>query len=162
STAMLVRSGRALLTGFDLSAWTRAGLAGWPAARLTATSTAHGFTLGFPGAPHEAHLGFRAVRPDDAKESGWVATTGPDGCAAHGGAFDRGGVTSLLLGSGTELLRIGFANPVAVRATDAEGGLAFDVELGGLDACELQLAFSEERTEAAALAERAAESEHKD
>ncbi len=163
SSAMLVRSGRALLTGFDLSAWTRTGLAGWAEAVLSAQAGPRGFTLAFAGAPREARLAFLAHRPDEgpAGSEGWVATTGPEGYAAHGEDFERAGVTSLLLGSGTELLRVGFASPVEVAGQLVEGALAFRVALGGLDACELQLAFNEERAGAAALGERAAELERK-
>jgi len=162
SSAMLVRSGRALLTGFDLSAWTRTGLEGWPEAKLAAQASARGFQLSFPGAPADAALHFLALRPDEASGGrGWVATTGPDGYQAYGGEFERGGVTSLLLGNGTDMLRVGFASPVSVAAKAVEGALAFRVALLGLDACELQLAFNEERAGAAALADRAAELERK-
>lgn len=163
SSAMLVRSGRALLTGFDLSSWTRTGLAGWAEAALSAQAGARGFTLAFAGAPREARLAFLAHRPEEGSSAsgGWVATTGPEGYAAHGEDFERAGVTSLLLGSGTELLRMGFASPVEVSGQMVEGALAFRVALGGLDTCELQLAFNEERAGAAELADRAADLERK-
>jgi hypothetical protein len=161
SCALLARSGRALLAGFDLSAWTRGGLAGWPAARLSAEAGARGFALAFPGAPREAELTFLAVRADADAENGWVATTGPEGYVAHGADFERGNVTSLLLGRGSELLRLGFAAPVAVSAKSQAGALAFRVALGGLEGCELQLAFAEERAGASGLADRATELEKK-
>ncbi|NOT29559.1 MAG: hypothetical protein HOP15_03815, partial [Planctomycetes bacterium] len=162
SSALLVRSGRALLTGFDLSAWDRAGLAGWPEGSLSAAAGARGFTLAFKGAPADASLHFLALRPDESSgQAGWVATTGAEGYAAHAGDFSRAGATSLLLGSGTELLRLGFASPVEVSAKSVEGALAFRIALAGLAEVELQLTFSEERSEAAALAERAGECERK-
>jgi len=156
-----VRSGQALLTGFDLSSWTRAGLEGWPEGKLEVKAGARGFELAFAGAPHDAVLSFTAVRTGEvAGESGWVATTGADGYASYGGDFTRERVTSLLLGRGTELLRIGFAHPVDVGATMIEAGISFRVKLGGLEGCELQLAFAQERSEAATLADRATDSEH--
>lgn len=160
SSAVLVRSGQALVAGFDLSAWTRAGLEGWPEGKLEVRSGQRGFELVFAGAPADAVLTFTAVRTgDSAGESGWVATTGADGYASYGGDFTRAGVTSLLLGRGTELLRVGFARPVEVGASMIAAGMVFRVQLGGLEGCELQLAFGQERSEAATLADRAADAE---
>lgn len=162
SCAVFLRSGRPILAGFDLSATGKTGPQGWSQARLAAKAGPRGFELGFPGAPQEASLHFTAMRPDDASgESAWVATTGPEGYAAYGGDFTRGGVTSLLLGGGTELLSLGFAGPVEVVAAAIPGGMTFRVALGGLEGCELQLSFVEERAAAATLAERAIEAERK-
>lgn len=162
SSAMLVRSGRALLAGFDLSAWNRAGLAGWPQGTLAAAAGARGFVLSFPGAPDDASLHFQALRADDPSSvDGWVATIGAEGYAAHGADFSRAGVTSLMLGRDTELLRMGFARPVEVHSSSVEGALVLRIALAGLEEVELQLTFGEERGEAAALAERAAELEKK-
>lgn len=167
SCAALVRSGRTLLTGFDLSAWSSASWSGgapegWAEARLRAEAGPRGFQLAFEGAPRDASLRFVGLRPDDegtSNQGAWAATTGEGGYAAYGGDFTRAGVTSLLLGSGTELLRIGFAQPVEVRASAVPGGMAFRVLLGGLERCELQLAFAEERASASALADRATDAE---
>jgi hypothetical protein len=160
SSAVLVRSGQTLVSGFDLSAWTRAGLGGWPEGKLEVRAGARGFELAFAGAPPDAFLSFTAVRTGEAAgESGWVATTGADGYASYGGDFTRERVTSLLLGRGTELLRIGFARPVRVAGTMIAAGIAFRVELGGLEGCELQLAFGQERSEAATLSDRATDAE---
>jgi hypothetical protein len=160
SSAVLVRSGQALVTGFDLSSWTRAGLEGWAEGGLEVKAGERGFELAFTGAPPDAVLSFTAVRTgESAGESGWVATTGADGYASYGGDFTRGRVTSLLLGRGTELLRIGFARPVDVAGTMIDAGLSFRVQLAGLEGCELQLAFAQERSEAATLADRATDAE---
>jgi hypothetical protein len=160
SSALFVRSGQPLLSGFDLSSWTRSGLAGWAEGRLEARAGPRGFELAFAGAPPDAVLSFHAVRPADATAaSGWVATTGAEGYASYGGDFAREGVRSLLLGRGTELVRIGFTGPVGVEGTLQPGGMAFRVKLSGLESCELQLAFSEERAEAAMLADRAGDAE---
>jgi hypothetical protein len=166
STAMLVRSGRVLLGGFDLSAWNREGLTGWPTAVMAARAGEQGFQLTFPGAPEDARLRFFAVRAEQGPtgaggSGGWAATTGDDGYAAHTDDFTRAGVTGLLLGSGTELVRIGFARPVEITARGADGSVAFSVALGGLQECGLQLAFGPERAEASALADRAADAERK-
>src|SRR6185503_7665770 len=75
--------------------------------------------------------------------------------------FTRAGVTNLLLGSGTELVRLGFKSPVDVAGTLTQGGMALRVKLGGLEGCELQLAFGEERSEAASLADKAGDAERK-
>ncbi len=162
SSATLVRSGQALLTGFDLSSWTRTGLEGWPAAKLEVRAGVRGFELAFAGAPADAVLAFTGLRQASdasaaAGEGGWVATTGADGYASYGGDFTRERVTGLLLGSGTELVRLGFARAVEVAGTLVPGGMSVRVKLGGLEACELQLAFNEERAEAATLADRAAD-----
>jgi hypothetical protein len=161
SSAMLVRSGRALLAGIELSAWSRNGLAGWAEARLAVEAGERGFRLGFPGAPADAELRFLALRPDGGGSEGWVATTGDGGYAAHGAEFTRAGAQSLLLGSGTELLRLAFEREVEVRSTSAEGALAIAIALGGLEGCELQLSFVEERAGAATLADRAADEERR-
>jgi len=162
STAALVRSGRVLLAGIDLSAWGRTELAGWPDARLTAKASERGFQLAFPGAPADAVLQFHAVRPEgsgtDAR-TGWVATTGSEGYASHIENFERAQVTSLLLGSGLELLRLGFARPVTVSGAILDSTLSFRIELGGLEECDFQLTFREERAEASLLAGRAEERE---
>jgi len=157
STAVLERSGRTLLSGFDLSQWNRSGLAGWAEAELTASVTPTGLSLAFPGAPATAELAFEAPRQGDAK--GTLATLGPEGYAAHGADFERAGVQSLLLGNDLELVRLSFAGPVTVRATSAAGTVSFRIALGGLDACELQTSFTQERAEAGTLARRASEAE---
>jgi hypothetical protein len=114
SSAVLVRSGQSVLTGFDLSRWSTAGLEGWPDAKLEARASARGFELAFPGAPRDAVLTFTGLRQTDASatpseaERGWVATIGADGYTSYGGDFTRAGVTNLLLGGGTELVRLGF------------------------------------------------------
>ena len=160
SSAVLVRSGQTLVSGFDLSSWNRAGLEGWPEGKLEVKAGARGFELAFAGAPQDAVLSFTAVRTGEtAGESGWVATTGADGYASYGGDFTRERVTSLLLGRGTELLRVGFAQPVDGGGTMIAAGITFRVKLGGLQGCELQLAFGQERSEAATLSDRALDSE---
>jgi hypothetical protein len=162
SCAVFQRSGKALLAGFDLSATGKAGPTGWSQAKLESKAGARGFELAFMGAPADASLHFTAMRPDESSGGdAWAATTGPEGYAAYGGDFTRAGVTSLLLGSGTELLRLGFTRPVEVVAGALPGGMAFRVALGGLESCELQLSFVEERGAAAGLAEQALEAERK-
>lgn len=163
SSAVFLRSGRPVLAGFDLSALGKAGPQGWSQARLEARAGTRGFELAFPGAPAEASLHFSALRQDysSSEEAAWVASTGPEGYSATGGAFTRAGVTSLLLGRGTELLRLGFARPVEVLASEIPGGMAFRIALGGLEGCELQLSFVEERAAAATLIDQALEAERK-
>ncbi|MSR61101.1 MAG: FHA domain-containing protein [Planctomycetes bacterium] len=163
STAAFVRSGTILIGNLDLSAWTREGLQGWPSGQLAVQAGARGFELSFPGVPPEARLHFKALRPDAQAtgNTGWVASTGAEGYAAHSGDFTRSGVESLLLGSGTELLRLGFQKPVEVSAVSVEGAVAFSIALAGLTGCELQLTFAEERAEAATLAGQAADAERR-
>jgi hypothetical protein len=155
STAALVRSGRVLLSGFDLSSWTREGLEGWPESRLVAQATERGFTLRFPGAPQDAVLSFRAVRAGANEERGWVSSTGPGGYAAHSAEFTRSGATDLLLGRGLELLRIGFERPVDLEGSWSEGSFHLRIRPGGQEQCEFQLTFREERAEANTLSGRA-------
>ncbi|HEX6885828.1 MAG TPA: FHA domain-containing protein [Planctomycetota bacterium] len=163
SSAVFLRSGRPVLAGFDLSSLGKAGPQGWSQARLEARAGPRGFELAFSGAPADASLHFTAMRQDytSSEEAAWVASTGPGGYSATGGAFTRAGVTSLLLGRGTELLRLGFARPVEVIAGEIPGGMAFRIALGGLEGCELQLSFVEERAAAATLIDRALEAERK-
>lgn len=163
SNAALVRSGRVVLGGIGLGSWSRTGLSGWPDARLDARAAESGFVLAFPGAPRDAELTFLAIRPaagaGSAAESGWAATTGPDGYAAHGAEFSRENVTALLLGGGTELLRVGFARPVSVTSSSVEGAQHVRIRLGDAQECDLQLTFVAERVEAAALEDRARDAE---
>lgn len=158
SSAVLVRSGETLIAGFDLSRWTRANLAGWAEAELAASATQNGLHLAFASAPATAELTFDVPRAA-AQGSGWLATLGPDGYASHGADFERANVTSVLLGSDLELVRLAFAQPVTVRSASAEGTVTVRVLLGGLDACDLQLSFAQERAEAATLARRGGEAE---
>jgi len=157
SSALLVRSGTPLLFGFDLSSWGRGRPEGWAQASLECEASASGFRLRFPGAPRDAGLRFLALRQEGG--GGSVATTGEEGYASYGGDFSRAGVTNVLLGSGTELLRIGFEQPVQVEGTRIEGGMSFRIALGGQQGCDLQLSFSEERAQAATLADRARDAE---
>ena len=162
STAVFLRSGRPVLAGFDLSSLGKTGPQGWSQASLAAQAGPRGFELTFAGAPQEASLQFSAMRQDySTDEDAWVAITGPEGYAAYGGDFTRGGVTSLLLGRGTELLRLGFTKPVEVAAAAIPGGMDFRVALAGQEACEVQLTFVEERAAAATLADKALEAERK-
>ncbi len=162
STAVLVRSGRVLLSGIGFGPWDRSGLQGWGGARLEARATERGFTLAFPGAPADAVLVLWAIRADPGEETGWLSTTGPEGYAAHAAEFTRSGVTNLLLGRGLELLRIGFAQPVEVESATAPGALRLRVATGGQGECEFQLTFREERVEAGALSDRAEELEREE
>jgi hypothetical protein len=163
SNAALVRSGRVVLAGIGLDSWKRSGLAGWAEARLGARASETGFVLSFPGAPRDAELGFVAIRPPagagSASEAGWAATTGPDGYAAHGTEFARENVTGLLLGNGSELLRVSFRQPVTVTSAAVEGAQSVRVALNGAEECELQLTFVAERVEAATRMDRAEEAE---
>jgi hypothetical protein len=81
------------------------------------------------------------------------------GAKSHQIDFERGGVRSILLGEGRDLVRIGFAAPVLVRARPSGEGFLFAVPLAAGAEVAIQLAFQEERgaaQEAAGLA-RAAE-----
>jgi hypothetical protein len=157
SSALLVRSGDALVSGLDLSHWTRAGLGGFDAAELMAAAVEKGLRLSFAGAPATAELAFEVAR--SGAKDGWIATLGAEGHAAHGAEFERADATSLLIGNDLELVRFVFAKPVHVRATSTGGAVQFRVALAGLEACELQLSFAQERAEAATLARRAGEAE---
>lgn len=82
-----------------------------------------------------------------------VATIGRDGYRARGVDFESDVVTTLLFGSGTEMLRIQLGSPAAVRGT-AEGG-ATRIVITPASKLEMQLDFAAERKEAGNVAHAA-------
>jgi hypothetical protein len=148
-TAALVHATEVVLAGLRLREGTDAGAGPrWGAGTLTASATGNGVRLGFGGAGGDAVLAFTA----QLEEPTFVATMGPDGFRPYGGGIEDVRATSLLLGGGTRLLRLGFAGEVAITATPGAGGLRVEITLAGEDGADLQLSFREERLAANDLA----------
>jgi hypothetical protein len=158
TAAVLERSGRPLLTGLAFAA----GTGPVDLARATrATAAAEAGRISFtPSNPAEG-LAFRA---EPALAHAGIATTGAEGFASHGPDFEREGATSLLLGKGTEAVRVIFAAPVSLKGV-AEGAasriVARPADGGGLAAVVLQLDFAEDKKKAGDLAYAARNAEKK-
>ena len=100
------------------------------------------------------------LRAEPALVRAGLATIGADGYSTHGLDFERAGVTSLLLGKGAELVRVLFAEPVALQGS-AEGPAARITARGGTAVVVLQVDFTEERKLAGDLAYAARNAEKK-
>ena len=102
-----------------------------------------------------------AVRVDQSLASQGIATLrGNDAGAAptyatHGGSFEREGVTSLLVGRGSDLVRLKFDAPVDLRARTSGDDVVFHAPLGPAKSVTLQFDFKEERVMAQRLGRRA-------
>jgi len=152
AAATLFKIDRALIG--DLHAARGPELGGRPdPVPLAATADERGISLAVRGGG-AARLALRVEAP---LVAGGIATVGPGGYRTHQIAFERDGVTSLLFGSGQDLVRLRAAAPVRVRGRPQDQ--AFLVELDPGSAWELQLVFREERVEARNLAHAAREAE---
>jgi hypothetical protein len=157
SAAVLARSGRPLLTGLAFAA----GAGPTDLARAArATASAEPGRISFAPAKPAEGLAFRAEPP---LAHAGIATTGEGGFAAHGPDFEREGATSLLLGKGTEAVRLLFASPVSLKGV-AEGSASRIVAHpagGELAAVVLQVDFAEDKKKAGDLAFAARNAEKK-
>jgi hypothetical protein len=103
-----------------------------------------------------------ALRAEAGLVRAGLATVAAGGYSAHGLDFEREAVTSLLLGKGAELVRLGFSSPVSVKGT-AEGPasrIQVRAASGPLEVV-LQLDFAEDRKKAGDLAYAARNAEKK-
>jgi hypothetical protein len=158
TAAVLTRSGRPLLTALAFAA----GPGPVELARATrATASAEAGRISFTATKPAEGLVFRA---ESALAHAGIATTGTEGFAAHGPDFEREGATSLLLGKGTEAVRLLFSSPVSLKGV-AEGSASRIVArpAGGaeLAALVLQLDFAEDKKKAGDLAYAARNAEKK-
>ncbi len=165
SAAVLERSGRPLLTGLAFAA----GNGPVELARATpATASAEAGRISLAAAKPAEGLVFRA---EAALAHAGIATTGAEGFASHGPDFEREGATSLLLGKGTEAVRVIFAAPVALKgvAEGAASRIVAHAASGGEHAASggelagavLQLDFAEDKKKAGDLAYAARNAEKK-
>lgn len=159
STLAIVRSGSVIFPGIDIGSWTEDGLVGWAGADWTVATTEKGFTFRVAKVPQDADLCFAARPGDDSNEAGFVSTIGPDGYVSHANEFEARAVESLLLGQGVNLVRVGFAQPIAASGVTSDGTLSVRAELAGLSGFDMQVVFNEERVQANALADRARDAE---
>lgn len=151
--ATLFKIDRVLLSGLvAVEGGDRAGPLGGAPAELACEGGDGGIHLRAPAASTLSG----AVEP--ALAAAGVATIGPGGYRTHQVEFRREETSSLLLGSGRDLVRLRFPAPLSVSGRpEREGGeaFAFTVELEGAGEVFVQLAFAAERAAAADLAHRA-------
>lgn len=125
------------------------------AARLEGANIA----LSAGGSPKPARL---VLRVEGALASGGIASTGKTGYRTAGAAPERDDVESILLGSGTELVRIGLPGPCLVRGARDGAAVNLVVELGQNEPkVLLQLDFSADKGAAEDLAHAARGAEKK-
>lgn len=159
TACVLSRSGRSLVTGIAFAV----GPGPVQMAQAAAISAAGDNGRFSITAPEGSAFALRA-------ESGLVrnglATIATDGYATHGLDFERENATSLLLGKGGELVRIGFSKPVSVKGV-ADGAatriVVRSAEPAGAAVGDvlIQLDFTDDRRQAGDLAYAARNAEKK-
>ena len=105
-----------------------------------------------------------ALRVEPALAAGGIASAGEGGHLAHATEFEREGSTALLLGTGRDLVRLGFDGPVRISGRPEAGGFLIQVSspaepLGTGCGFDLQLSFRAERNAAQGIARDAREAE---
>jgi hypothetical protein len=163
TACVLSRSGRALVTGIAFSGGSGA-VEMARAGTLSAAGQTGRLTIDSPdGAAF-------ALRAESGLVHNGLATIAADGYATHGLDFERENATSLLLGKGTELVRIGFAKPVSMRGVAEGAGTRIQVRpsadagggaVGPIGEVVVQLDFTEDRRKAGDLAYAARNAEKK-
>jgi hypothetical protein len=140
--------------------WIAAGIAlsdsasapdGYP--RRTAVATARvadGLAVAFGALDGAQELSW-LVNPNTAKQG--LATIGPAGYRARQREFEATPTTSVLLGSGYQMVRMSWPTPLALAGAPVDGGYRFSAACTAPFEITLQLSFKDER----ALANRAAE-----
>lgn len=96
------------------------------------------------------------LRVASALAAGGLRTLGESGSSRHPAAFEETGVTSVLIGSGLEMVALGFPGALALEGKPSGGGgwrLALNLPAEG--SLVLQVAFREELAAALELASRA-------
>ncbi len=164
STGVLVRGGRVLFAGIELGCWNDAGFVGTGKGSWAIEETENGMAFGVQGSVAEDDLRVlvnMAIPEGEADESGWIASIGPRGYRSHSNEFSVEDATSLLLGRGIDLVRIGFEQPLAITGQIAGGALELRADLAGTRRFEVQLSFVEERTRANGLRDEARAAERK-
>jgi hypothetical protein len=100
-----------------------------------------------------------SLRVDEPLLKGGVATTGAGGYRSHAGEFTREGATSLIVGTGKDLVRLRWNEPALLRARPEDGGLRVDIPFATETVALVQLVFRTERDEAQTLARDARDAE---
>ncbi|MFN0243871.1 MAG: FHA domain-containing protein [Planctomycetota bacterium] len=130
---------------------------------ITVRAGEKGFTLSFGAAARELRLRAHGPLATGIATIGAASSDQGGGYQTHSADFERGVVTSLLLGTGRNRVRIAFPQPVSVRGRAAAAAVEFSASSAEpTTEVELQLDFGTERSEAEALAHAARGAERKD
>lgn len=157
ATQVLLSQGdRTLLSGLELTH--KGATPGWDGAPLSVT--ADGSRARVAASTPQA---IASVRCEPGLIAGGLATiAGEGGYKTHSNTFERSGVTDILLGSKSELVRIALKAPATVRGAPEGAALRLTVEpQAPLSELALQVEFKEERTQAGDLAHAARNAEKK-
>ncbi len=159
-SAQLASIDRVLISGMSFtSSGTSAALAAQDAAPLTARVDGAQIVLAAQDAPRPTRL---LLRVEGALATGGIATTGKDGYRSAGATLERADADSLILGRGTDLVRVGLPGPCAVRGASDGAAMVVSVELGSLEPeVQVQLDFSADKGAAEGLAHVARGAEQK-
>lgn len=147
SSAQLSKINRSLIG--ELRGSGAAALRDYP---LTASASGGGFDLTASGAD-QVHL-----RVESAALEGGLATIGESGLAERGADFEADGVTSVLMGSGHDLVALVFEQPVSLSSRANGSSAQLRIQHNG-QPFHLQVDFREERSRAGDLAYAARQAE---
>ncbi len=152
--AVLVKIGRTLLSDVHVRS------ADGERSEFVASAVDGGFQLGDfqPGLAQGAARTL-VVRADGPLASAAPATLGQGGYRTHSGAFEREGLSRLVLGAGKDLVALGFDAPVRVQARPEGAGLRLEFALDGAARVTVQVSFRSEREAALGIAREAREAE---
>lgn len=159
-SAQLARIDRVLISGMSFTGTAASGaLAAQDAAPLSVRVDGAQIVLSAKDAPRPTRL---VLRVEGALATGGIATTGKDGYRSAGATLERADADSLILGRGTDLVRVGLPGPCAVRGVSDGAAVVVTVELGSLEPqIEMQLDFSADKGAAEGLAHAARGAEQK-
>lgn len=130
---------------------------------ITVRAGEKGFTLSFGGVARDLRLRAHGPLATGIATIGAASSDQGGGYQTHSADFERGGVASLLLGTGRNRVRVAFGTLVTMRGRAA--GAAVELSASStqpMSEVELQLDFGTERSEAEALAHAARGAERKD
>lgn len=147
TVAALYRVDDALVTGLRVRD-SDAGM-GLGIGKLQSSPVENGIGIESRGVSGKGTLLLRAER---AATAGGIATIGSEGYLRHSVEFERAGVTDLLLGSGLNLVRFRFPDPVQIKGRPMGRAFQLSCELPQAGSFMLQLKFRSELDAAASLA----------
>ncbi|MBM3975433.1 MAG: FHA domain-containing protein [Planctomycetes bacterium] len=154
--AVLMRVEQWIAAGFALAA-AQDVPAGYPPRTANATARGgDGMALSFGALDGERELAW-LVNPNSAKQG--LATIGPGGYRARQREFEATPTTSVLVGSGYQMVRLSWSEPLPLRGSPVEGGYRFTVATPAPFELSLQLSFKDDRVLATRAADAAREAE---
>ena len=160
--AQLARIDRVLLTGVHFTAapaGVGAAASMHDSVPMSARVEGANIVLSAAGTPRPTRL---VLRVEEALASGGIASTGQTGYRTAGATPERDDVESLLLGRGTDLVRVGLPGACKVTGARDGGAAVLSVELGQHEPkVSLQLDFSADKGAAEDLAHAARGAERK-